>query len=337
MSPKAGKTRKRRSRKASQQSLFKRWWDSVSLERKVGVTQVVLRIILLAAILVAAGWGMKKLESHVRAVSNATRTARVRLEVATRPAWMPAELSFRIAKSFALDRPADYDDKNLTNEIAAQAGRNPWVRQVRSVRKARDSKGRPFVRVDCEFRKPAAMVAWGKHYFFVDELGVRLNDKDVPRWVAVVPGRNGQRARQEAFIEKADAPGGNIPRPIQYIIIDLDSRMDPAPPKPGKVWETEALVGHGLRLTALLKTLKVRNDTPQGFRIDARNHAGRLSTVAPHLAFWAGNSYFKFGRFPQDRYHYNVSVDHKMEVLRNHIARHNGRLAGTPGLDLQLD
>jgi len=161
----------------------------------------------------------------------------------------------------------------------------------------------------------------------------------VPRWTAVVPGHNGRKARQENFIEYADAPaqGASKPWSIQYTIIELDSRMDPAPPAPGKVWDTKALVGHGLRLTALLKTLKVRNDTPQGFRIDARNYAGRLSTAAPHLAFWAGESYFRFGRFPQDKYHYNVSVDHKMEALRNHIARHNGSLAGAPGLDLQLD
>jgi len=309
----------------------------VSLERKVGALQVVLRIVLLTALVVAAGWGMQWLEAHVRATSSTMNNAPVRLQVAQRPTWMPAELAYRIAGSFAVEGPARYDEPDLTKAIAAQASLNPWVRKVRSVRKARDAKGRPFVRVDCEFRRPAAMVSWGKRYFFVDEQGVRLRDKDVPRWTAVLPGRNGTRARQETFIDLADVPINTKPWGIEYVLIELDSQMDPAPPAPGEIWDTDALVGHALRLTALLKTLNTRKDAPQGFRIDARNYAGRRSTVAPHLAFWAGESYFKFGRFPQDRYHYNVSVDHKMDVLRNHIARHNGTLAGAPGLDLQLD
>ncbi len=337
MSRKAGKTHKRISRKAHKPSFMRRWWDGVSLERKVGATQVVLRIILLAGILVAAGWGMEWLESHVRSTTSSTRNTPVRLQVGVRPSWMPAELSYRIATSFALDTPSSYDDAELTDAIAAQASLNPWVRKVRSVQKSRDSNGRPLVRVDCEFRKPAAMVAWGKRYFFVDDYGVRLRDRDVPRWTAVIPGRNGRKARQETFIEIADVPINTRRWGIEYVLIELDNRMDPAPPAPGEVWDTEALVGNGLRLTALLKTLNVRKGAPQGFRVDARNYAGRRSTVAPHLAFWAGDSYFKFGRFPEKRFHYNVSVDHKMEVLRNHIARHNGMLAGAPDLDLQLD
>ncbi len=334
MSRKVKKARKRKSRKPGQPSFIRRWWDGVSLERKVGMAQVTLRMVLLSGIVIAAGLTMKWLESHVRASVSTTRNKPVRLQVGTRPAWMPAELSFRIAGSFAVKASASYDDANLTAAIAAQAEGNPWVRKVRSVQKSRDAEGRPYVKVDCEFRRPAAMVKWGKQYYFVDEYDVRLRDKDVPRWTAVIPGRNGRKARQESFIEYADAPGGA--KPIEYIIIDLHSRMDPAPLAPGKVWETEALA-HGLRLAVLLKTLDIRKNIPQRFRIDTRNYAGRLSTAAPHLAFSAGDSPFQFGRFPQDSYHYNVSVDHKMEVLRNQIARYNGTLAGTPGLDLQLD
>jgi hypothetical protein len=281
---------------------------------------------------------MQWLESHVRATTNTMRNTPVRLQVSTRPSWMPAELAYRIAKSFALEGPATYDDVNLTQSIAARAEANPWVRKVRSVRKARDADGRPFVRVDCEFRKPAAMVAWRNRYYFVDDDGVRLSDKDVPRFTAIIPGRNGKRPRQEAFIEKTDVPpSATGPWSIEYILVELDNEMDPAPPPPGQLWKTKALAGFSLRLAGLLKTLDIRKGVPQNFRVDARNYAGRRSIALPHLAFWAGNSHFKFGRFPQGRYHYNVSVEQKMRALRTHISRHNGRLADTPGLDLQLD
>ena len=337
MARKTRTTRRRTSPKASGFSFLRRWWGCISPDRKAGTVRMVLRVIVLCLIVIAAGLGMKWLESHVRATTRSSRNTPVRLQVSARPDWMPAELAYRIARSFATTKQARYDDVDLTDTIAARAAANSWVRKVRSVRKARDADGRPFVRADCEFRRPAAMVAWRKRFFFVDDQGVRLRDKDVPRWAAMIPGRNGGKARPEAFIDIADVPTGAKPWGIEYIVIELESQMYPAPTSPGQLWDTKALVGNGLRLTALLKTLNIRGGTPRSIRVDARNYAGRRSTVAPHLAFWAGDSYFKFGRFPEDRYHYNVSIQQKMRALKDHIARHNGKLAGTPGLNLQLE
>jgi len=310
----------------------------MSSENKAGTLQMVLRIIVLCLIVVAAGWGMKWLESHVRATTSSSRNTPVRLQVSGRPAWMPSELAYRIAKSFATNSTARYDDVDLTDTVAARAVANPWVRKVLSVRKARDGDGKPFVRVDCEFRKPAAMVAWRQRFYFVDDQGVRLRDSrrdpEVPRWTAIIPGREGRKAHQEDFIELADVPTNAKPWRIHYIVIELDNQMDPSPPPPGQLWNTRAIT-EGLKLTALLKTRKYGQ---QISRVDARNYAGRRSTVAPHLSFSAGNSDFKFGRFPHlDGIDYNVSTRQKMQALDDHVQRYHGRLAGTPALNLQLE
>jgi hypothetical protein len=159
MARKKRTTRKRTSRKAPGPSLLRRWWEGVSIEHRTGTVQAVLRIVALCIIVALAGWGMERLESHVRATTNTTRNSPVGLQVAGKPAWMPAELAYRIAKSFGVQKHIPYDDANLTDTITAKALANPWVRKVRSVRKSRDGGGKPFVRVDCEFRKPAAMVA----------------------------------------------------------------------------------------------------------------------------------------------------------------------------------
>jgi hypothetical protein len=339
MSRKTKTTRKRRSRKAPKPSFLRRWWEGISLDSKAGTLQVVLRVVFLCLVVATVGWTMGRLESYVRSTGNAKQNSPVGLQVSARPDWMPAELSHKITQSFAIKGGASYDDADLTESLSAQAASNPWVRKVRSVRKARDSNGRPFVRIDCEFRRPVAIVAWGKRYYFVDEYGVRLRDSqrspEVPRWTAIIPGRDGQKARQENFIELADVPPNSERWSIEYVLVELDAQMDPAPPQPGTLWKTKALVGNGLRLAGLLKTLNTRG--PQQLRVDARNYAGRRSTAAPHLAFWAGDSYFKFGRFPLDNYHYNVAVEHKMKRLKAYVARYNGRLAGTPGLDLQIE
>ena len=338
MSRKRRTIRKRTSRKTRGPSFVRRWWEGLSSEHKAGTLRMVLRIIVLCLIVIAVGWGMKRLESHVRATTSSKWNTPVRLQVAGRPAWMPAELAYRIARSFATDSKAKYDDADLTDTVLARAVANPWVRQVRSVRKARDADGKPFVRIDCEFRKPAAMVAWRQRFYFVDDTGVRLRDSrrnpEVPRWTAIIPGHEGKKARQEDFIELADVPANAKPWHIHYIIIELDGDMDPPAPPPGQLWDSKALDA-GLKLTALLKTRKY---VQQVSRVDARNYAGRRSMVAPHLSFSAGHSDFKFGRFPHlDGIDYNVSTRQKMKALDDHVARYHGRLAGTPGMNLQLE
>jgi len=297
-----------------------------------------LRIILLCLIVAAVGWGMKWIESHVQATTSSARNTPVRLQTASRPGWMPSELAYKIARSFAPKRSAKYNDEGLTDWVLQRAESNPWVKEVKSVKKARNAKGKPFVRVDCEFRKPAAMVVWQRWFYFVDDEGVRLSDSQrdpqVPRWTAVIPGHGGRGARRANFIELADVPANSKLRRIHYVIIELDGELDPPAPEAGQKWDTKALTA-GLRLARLLKTRKYFRQVTY---VDTRNFGGRRSLVAPHLSFSAGNSNFKFGRFPHpDGVDYNVSIRQKMENLDRHVARHNGRLAGTPDLNLQLE
>jgi len=281
---------------------------------------------------------MKWLESHVQATTSSVRNAPVRLQTDARPQWMPAELAYKITRCLAPKRTAKYCDEGLTDRVLQQARSNPWVKAVQSVQKARDATGKPFVRVECDFRRPAALAAWQQWLYFVDDHGVRLSDSErdphVPRWTAVIPNPGGKGRRRVNFVELADMPANVRPQKIHYVGIELHGELDPPAPEAGERWETKALAT-GLRLARLLKTRVYFNQIQ---RVDARNYGGRLSLVAPHLSFYAGSTTIKFGRFPHpDGVDHNVSIRQKMAKLDRHVARYNGRLAGTPDLDLRIE
>ena len=109
-----------------------------------------------------------------------------------RPVWMSDFLAESIAQSV---RPAgahsSFDHQMLVDRVA-MLKTNPWIKQVRQVRRTYGQRPGDSLEIDCDYRAPIALVKWGKDYWLVDVDGVKLPERfvaaDVPR---IVVGRDG--------------------------------------------------------------------------------------------------------------------------------------------------
>lgn len=104
-----------------------------------------------------------------------------RVALKDRPAWMSDSLANKILRVAAPDvAHAVFDHGLLVN--TASLLRNhpdsaPWVREVKSVRRAYDSAPGDLIEIDCDFRAPVALVRWELYYWLVDGDGVLLPEQ----------------------------------------------------------------------------------------------------------------------------------------------------------------
>lgn len=337
MSRKTKAIRKASSYGTNQPSVVRRWWAGLGDEHKRAVARTTARIFLLVVLVVAVAGGMKWLEALVLSSREISDSPHVTVQLDGRPAWMPLKLARGISQSL-VDSRVRYEDDGLAERVYRKAAGEPWIRRVKGVRKYRDENGRPVVRVQCEFRRPAAIAAWKGRYYYVDTEGVRLPDSphrpQVPRWTASVADPSGGPDRRANFIELSHMPRGARPWRIHYLVIELNDELDPPAPAVGKPWNCKAL-SVGLRLVDLLGGRKYAR---QITRVDVRNYVGRVSRNLEHLGFWAGRTYIKFGRFPHsDGVDWVVSPERKMANLDRYVAQRDGRLTGAGRVDLQID
>lgn len=77
-----------------------------------------------------------------------------------------------------------FDHQLLVNTLAMLKA-NPWIRQVRQVRRAYGKQPGDTLEVDCQYRAPVALVKWQDYFWLVDGDGVKLPEvfsaADVPR------------------------------------------------------------------------------------------------------------------------------------------------------------
>lgn len=201
-----------------------------------------------------------------------------------RPPWMNDFLVEQIA---AIARPmgahSSFDHKLLVDTVE-MLGRNPWVKKVRSVRRAYTHKPGDTLEVDCEYRAPVALVKYGPFYWLVDEAGVRLSDR---------------------FTEQ-DIPSIQFGPDGKTCIRVIEGVQQPAPHVPGEPWK-------GADLAAGLKMLRYLFDLPytnQILRVDVRNFMGRVDPKASRLVLETSfHTQILWGRPPSDD-----EVDSFMEV-----------------------
>lgn len=109
-----------------------------------------------------------------------------------RPVWMSEFLADSIAQSV---RPAgahsSFDHQMLVDRVA-MLKTNPWIKNVRQVRRTYGTRPGDSLEIDCDYRAPIALVKWGRDYWLVDGEGVKLPERfaaaDVPK---IVIGRDG--------------------------------------------------------------------------------------------------------------------------------------------------
>lgn len=326
-----------KSKSDSQPGAIHTWWVGLPNDTRQSLMRGSLYGLGGIALLVLAIWAMCRLEGY--ALDNGRQQAQIlQIRFTDQPDWMPAQLARTIAGTL-IEQDDQYQDDDLTQFAYQRASQNAWVKQVELVKKYRGKDGQPVVELSCRFRKPMAIVKWNNDLVYVDADGVRLPDSpqcpQVPKWEASVADPSGMVTRRERFIDAASVPQGVRPWRIPYITILLHGQLDPRTPEVGEPWGSPALLD-GLRLAELLYQ---KPYSQQITRIDVRNFDGRESRNLEHLGIWAKQTYIKFGRFQHADgvRDYELSPEVKMTNLDRYVANHDGKLAGTRDVDLQIE
>ena len=232
-----------------------------------------------------------------------------------RPAWMNDFLVEQIA---AIARPlgahSTFDHK-LFVDTAEMLGRNPWVMNVRSVRRAYTHMPGDTLEVDCDYRAPVALVKSGPFYWLVDEAGVRLSERFTEEQIT-------------AFQFGPD--GKTCIRVIEGVALS-------PPHVPGEQWR-------GADLAAGLKMVKYLFDLPytqQILQVDVTNFNGRVDRKEPRLVLETSfHTKIWWGRPPSDNLmdtFIEVDTAHKLKVLRQVYEQYGRVDGGYKWLDIRLD
>ena len=173
-----------------------------------------------------------------------------------RPVWMSDFLADQIAR---VARPAvahSAFDHQLLVDTVEMLRANPWIREVKQVRRAFANQPGDTLEVDCEYRAPVALVHWKDYYWLVDGDGVKL---------------------PEAFGQE------NLPRIMfgqnKQMNIRVIEGVRQAPPESGAKW-----VGEDLRAgLELVKLLYGRTYAEEIEKVDVTNYALRVNSRGPQL------------------------------------------------------
>lgn len=327
------------------------WWRELEPERRRRI-KIRTGWAVAALVMVLAGTlALRAADRHIQRQLSAIPTRSFSVEFTERPQWMPDRLANGIARS-VVPADANYFDEHLARKVRRRAQTNPWVADVRLVRKEwirRPDEARLIL--DVEFRKPVARLNVAGRYVYLDARGVRLPTEEVPAYEADVRCSDGQ-VRRFWFTSRYEAPPGVTLRRIHYP--EIHGADAPAPPA-GVAWGSAAhmdAIGpaaqtsvsggkdvlDALRLITLLKDRPWRDEITV---IDVRNHGERISRTEPELRMYAsrgeeGVTDIRFGAFPQPGGDYVVSPERKLSYLDSYYQDH-GRLAGKRYLDLRHD
>ncbi len=208
------------------------------------------------------------------------------------PVWMTDFLARQIAAGV---RPAGthsaFDHQMLIDRVA-MLKHNPWISNVRQVRRAYGKKPGDLLEIDCDYRAPIALVRWGNDYWLVDGEGVKLPERfaaaDVKK---IVIGRDGH-----TNIRIIDG----VRRPV---------------PQAGYRWGGDDLAA-GLQM---VKTLYGRPFVDDVVKVNVANFGGRVDPKEAQLVL--GTKYAKevrWGRPPADAADnfIEVSTERKLDYLR---------------------
>lgn len=232
-----------------------------------------------------------------------------------RPAWMNDFLVEQIALIARPTQPHSAFDRQMLIDAAKALQANPWVRQVRSVRRAFTRRAGDTLEIDCDYRAPVALVKWGVFYWLVDEKGVRLSER----------------------FNEQDVPHIQF-SPDHHTVIRVIEGVRQAPPElAGEKWQ-------GADLAAGLKMVKYLFDRPCAEeipRVDVSNFAGRIDNKDPQLVLITKyGTQIWWGRPPGDDdvdSFIEVSTARKMRYLELTCQQYGRVDANEKWLDIRFD
>lgn len=104
-----------------------------------------------------------------------------RVVLKDRPSWMSDALANKIARVAAPDVAySAFDHQLLVNTamlLRTHPDSAPWIKNVRSVRRAYEKTPGDTLEIDCDFRAPVALVKWETFYWLIDGDGILLPEQ----------------------------------------------------------------------------------------------------------------------------------------------------------------
>jgi hypothetical protein len=232
--------------------------------------------------------------------------------VKDRPAWMVDTLAEQIVRSVQPDAAHSTFDHQLLVSTAEKLRTNPWIQNLKSVRRVHGKKPGDTLEIDADFRAPIALVKWGEYYSYVDNDGVKLPEQftaaDVKKVIYTDRGQVNIRMVEGAF--------------------------NP-PPDPGKPWRGEDIAA----ALAMIKLLAEQPWAQDVVAINVENFDRRKSPKEAQLVLKTRyNTEIRWGRpLNAKDFFVEVSTDQKLASLTQ-IYQQFGRIdAKQPWLDIRFD
>lgn len=221
----------------------------VDPERARAIRRVTMHSAMALAFVGLCLSGVWYLRRHVeKNVVFPDRPARVVL--LNRPAWMSDFLADQIVAAVKPVGTHSAFDHALLQDVTAMLRSNPWVKDVRQVRRAFYDKPGDTIEIDCDYRAPIALVQWKDYFWLVDGDAVKL---------------------PEQFT--ADQLPRIVIGPDRKVVIRVIQGVQQPPVETGQRWL-------GLDLEAGLELVKLLHGQPYAeeiVKVDVSNFGGRLS------------------------------------------------------------
>jgi hypothetical protein len=175
-----------------------------------------------------------------------------------RPAWLSDAVFQRVLASVTPPSARSSLDHDLLEQTVHILKNEPWVKQVRQVRRAYEKGPGDSLVIDCEFRAPVAFVRdeTVERYWMVDASGVVLPES-----------YRAEDLKRLGYGEEAKK------QPRQIVGVKTGS------PPAGQVWQGEDLKA-GIEMVLLMYDKPFMNEV---IEVDVTNFAGRMDSNFAHL------------------------------------------------------
>jgi hypothetical protein len=280
-------------------------------QRSARVRRVVFHLLGVVLFVGVCGLGFHQVRQYVeKDVVFPQHPPRVVLK--NRPAWMSDARAMQIINSIRPTGTHSAFDKQLLVDTADILRNNPWVKQVRQVRRAYGQGPADTLEVDCEYRAPIALVHWKDYFWLVDGEGVKL---------------------PEQF--KADQLPAIVMGPDRRLNIRIIEGVSAPPVESGQKWPGEDLVA-GLDL---VKILYGQNYADEIIEVDVHNFGGRVDPKESQLTLITRyNTQIRWGRpINAKDFFVEIPTPQKLKFLQEVWTEFHRVDGGRPWIDIRFD
>ena len=272
---------------------------------------IALNLLIAGVLIGGAAFGISRLRRYADSTLARPVTTPV-IVLKGRPGWMSETHAQQIALAVKPQTVTSALDQQLLEKIANQLAANPWVKQVKRVRRAYGQSAGDTIEIECDFRTPMALVATRDQYILVDNEGVRLP--------AAFP--NTQPPRMMFAADGA----------VNIRLIEGVSALPPA--KDGLKWTGDDLKA-GLDM---VKFLYGRPMAEEIHAVNVTNFRGRKSSHEAQLVLVTKyQTEIRWGEPLFVAFAAELSKEEKLERLAR-VRDQYGRIdAGRPWIDIRMD